>query len=89
VSLRSREIFLQLAPLEHPDKEDAPGRDMEAHGPHGQLLLFKQIRLIASERVRAEPIDASAPVILLAGDERVQVAADGGRRVIAPDHLLA
>jgi hypothetical protein len=89
VSLRGREIRFELAPLEHTDKEEAQGRDMEAHGPHRQLLLFKQIRLIAPERVRAEPIDPAAPVIDLAGAERVQVAANRGRRVIAPDHFVA
>ena len=41
VSLRGREILLQLAPLEHPDKKKRRARDVEAHGPHGQLLLFE------------------------------------------------
>ena len=59
MALRGRELLLQLAPLEHPDKEEAQGRDMEAHGPHGQLLLFKQMRLIAPERVRAELIESA------------------------------
>jgi hypothetical protein len=89
VSLRGREILLQLAPLQHPHKEEAQRRNMQAHRPHGQLLLFKQIRLIAAERVRPEPIDPAAPMILLAGGERVHVAANRGRRVIAPDHFLA
>jgi hypothetical protein len=68
---RSGQIFFELAPIEDADVEEPQGGDVETHGPDRQLLLREQVSLVASERIRPEPIDPAASVILLAGAERM------------------
>ena len=61
---------------------------MESHGADGELLLSKEIGVVAPERGRAELIEATAAMVALAGAERVQVGANRGRGVVAPDHFV-
>ena len=67
MAFRGRQLLLQLAPLEHPHKEEAQSGDVEAHRPHGELLLTKQVGVIPPKRLGAELIEATAAVVALAG----------------------
>jgi hypothetical protein len=88
MALRGRQLRLQLAPLEHPHKEEAQSGDVEAHRPHGELLLTKQVGVIPPKRLGAELIEATAAVVALAGAKRVQVGANRGRGIVAPDQFV-
>ena len=88
MALRGRQLLLQLAPLEHPHKEEAQRGDVEAHRPHGELLLTKQVGVIPPKRLGAELIEATAAVVALAGAQRVQVGANRGRGIVAPDQFV-
>ena len=59
--------------------EEAQRGDVEAHRPHGELLLTKQVGVIPPKSLRAELIEATAAMVALAGAKRVQVGANRGR----------
>ena len=88
VALRSGQLLLQLAPLEHPHKEEAQGGDMEPHRPHGELLLTKQVGVIPPKGLGAELIEATTAVVALAGAKRVQVGPNRGRGIVPPDQFV-
>ncbi len=69
--LRGGQLLFQRAALEHPDKEEAQGRDVESHGPDGELLLSKEVGVVAPERGRAELIEATSAMVALTRAERV------------------
>jgi hypothetical protein len=49
----------------------------------------KTVPVIPPERLRPELLESAAAVIALTGAQRVQIGANRGGRVVAPDHLLA
>ena len=44
---------------------------MQADGPHRQLLLLEQMRVVAAEGIPPELLEPTAAVVALAGAERV------------------
>jgi hypothetical protein len=89
MAFRGGQLLFQLAPLEDANKDEAEGRHVKADGPDSQFLLFEQVGLVAAQGIPPELLKPTASVVALAGAERVQVASNRGRRVIAPDHLVA
>ena len=71
MALRGGQFLFQRAALEHPDKEEAQGRHVESHGPHGELLLSKEVGVVPPERVGAELIEATSAMVALTRAERV------------------
>ena len=64
---------------------------MESHCPHGELLLTKQVGVMPPKSLGAELIEATAAVVALAGAQRVQrvqVGANRGRGIVAPDQFV-
>ena len=52
-------------------KKKRKRRHVESHGPDGELLLPKEVGVVAPERGRAELIEATAAMVALTGAERV------------------
>jgi hypothetical protein len=44
---------------------------MEAHGPDGELLLPKEVRVVTPERGRAELIETTSAMVALTRAERM------------------
>jgi hypothetical protein len=64
--------------------EEAQPGDVEAHRPHGELLLTKQVGVIPPKSLHAELIETTAAMVALAGAKRVQVGTNRGRGCAGP-----
>jgi hypothetical protein len=87
VPLRGRQLLLQSAPFQDPDKKEAERRHVEAHGADRELSLLEEVRLIPPEIIGPELIEAPTGMLAVTGIEGVQVGPDG-RRSVVPSHEL-
>jgi hypothetical protein len=88
VVLKKRILRTVLEEIAVNNTDDPPQHVLHLHRPDGELLLLEQGRVIPPERIAPDAIESARMVSALAGAERMDVGADGARRVIAPDHLL-
>ena len=82
------ELLFQLTTLEDADKDEAERRHVQADGPNRQFPLLEEIRLVAAQGIPPELLKPAASVVALAGAKRVQVGANRGRGIVAPDQFV-
>ena len=85
--LRVRQVFFHVPPLQHAQEEEPQGGDLSDHRAHGQLPVFEQEDLVASEVIRPDAIEPSTRVAVEGLDD-FEVALAGGRRVVAAHELV-